>query len=278
GFPFSFASSSPSPFAYSSSERAFTSFSPSGGSSSESSWSWLELSFSPSGVSCSSSEPSFTSSPEAVFSFTSSPEAVSLPSIHPSSLLSIQQPPPPSFHSPPSSSSPHFLRSLSLQTSLSDPLPPWDSPSFYPVAFRPPSQSEDFTGFYLRFSPNQARFWKLGFFFRSWPFSYHCLCPRVSSLCFPFSRAWDRDASQMRERSGGGGGMRRRRRFLTEGEVLMGRGRDEGSGGAWSSLTFSTTLWSPLTCNRTRSRRRLLSTLEHHRRVSPHQSAVLCRY
>ncbi|KAF3546476.1 hypothetical protein DY000_02006513 [Brassica cretica] len=106
-----------------------------------------------------------------------------------------------------------------------------------------------------------------------WPFSYHCLCPRVSSLCFPFSRAWDRDACQMRERSGGGGGMRRRRRFLTEGEVLMGRGRDEGSGGAWSSLTFSTTLWSPLTRNRTRSRRRLLSTLEHHRRVSPHQSA-----
>ncbi|KAH0892952.1 hypothetical protein HID58_055381 [Brassica napus] len=99
-----------------------------------------------------------------------------------------------------------------------------------------------------------------------WPFSYHCLCPRVSSLCFPFSRAWNRDACQMRERSGGGGGMRRRRRFLTEGEVLMGRGRDEGSGGAWSSLTFSTTLWSPLTRNRTRSRRRLLSTLEHHRR------------
>ncbi|KAF3572482.1 hypothetical protein F2Q69_00061946 [Brassica cretica] len=66
--------------------------------------------------------------------------------------------------------------------------------------------------------------------------------------------------------------------FLTEGEVLMGRGKDEGSGGAWSSLTFSTTLWSPLTRNRTRSRRRLLSTLEHHRRVSAHQSAVLCRY
>ncbi|KAH0910879.1 hypothetical protein HID58_034200 [Brassica napus] len=204
GFPFSFASSSPSPFACSSSERAFTSFSPYGGSSSESSWSWLELSFSP-------SEPSFTSSPEAVFSFTSSPEAISsfssspepvssfssspgplfsvvgaasattlngsvisamspfssspsrhpsyesspsrhpssLPSIHPSSLPSIQQHPPPSFHSPPSSSSPHFLRSPSLQTSLSEPLPPLDSPSSYPVAFRPPLQSKDFTGFYL---------------------------------------------------------------------------------------------------------------------------------
>ncbi|KAF2582638.1 hypothetical protein F2Q68_00002295 [Brassica cretica] len=90
-----------------------------------------------------------------------------LPSIHPSSLSSIQQPPPPSFHSPPSSSSPHFLRSPSLQTSLSDPIPPLDSPSSYPVAFRPPSQSKDFTGFYLRFLPNQARFWKLGFFFRS---------------------------------------------------------------------------------------------------------------
>uniref|UniRef100_A0A0D3EGD2 Uncharacterized protein n=1 Tax=Brassica oleracea var. oleracea TaxID=109376 RepID=A0A0D3EGD2_BRAOL len=66
--------------------------------------------------------------------------------------------------------------------------------------------------------------------------------------------------------------------FLTEGEVLMGRGRDEGSDGAWSSLTFSTTRWSPLTRNRTRSRRHLLSTLEHYRRVSAHQSAVLCRY
>ncbi|KAJ4910349.1 hypothetical protein Rs2_04970 [Raphanus sativus] len=40
-------------------------------------------------------------------------------------------------------------------------------------------------------------------------------------MCFPFSRAWDRDACRMRERSGGGGGG-----FLTEGEVLMGRGRD----------------------------------------------------